>query len=220
MQLFVLAKTIQEAKTRLAGVLAPGERAALAEAMLADVLLAAALTPELDRVTVLSSGRCVEDIARRHGAALMIQTGAGGLNDAARQALDQARSMGDEPVIILPADLPWIRADDISALLQAWRPGMVIASPSIDGGTNALALDTGLRWRFRYGPDSFAAHAAVARAEAIRFQPVRRENLACDLDDVEMLRRMMTAANHSRPGPHTRAVLDSLRNTTLGRRYA
>jgi 2-phospho-L-lactate guanylyltransferase len=220
MHLFILAKPPQGAKTRLAGRLSPSEREDLAEAMLCDVLTAASKACGLQGYSVVSPDPQLARIAGRHGASFVIEAEPSSLNQAARRALKQARIQGNDAALILPADLPWVRPDDLNAVSQAFHGDAIVACPSIDGGTNALALSPHIDWDFRYGPGSYAAHADAALNMGIRFQPVRLENLTYDLDDEATLRLMQRPQNLSRLGLRTLGCLSRFTDTTRTRSFA
>lgn len=213
MRLFVLAKPLDQAKGRLAGALDADARAQLAEAMLADLLVQARAARTLNGVAVLTADPRLARLARDLGAEAVFEGEPRGLNAAAALALAEARARGDRAVMILPADLPWLRAADIDDLARSWRPGATAAAPATDGGTNGLVLDTRLDWDFRFGPGSFAAHMAVARDLGAPFLTLARDALAFDLDDAAALARACDPRALPRLGPQTRAALSDPQTT-------
>ena len=66
-QALVPLKDLVQAKTRLAGLLRPSERRALAQAMLEDVLQVLAGHPRIRRVTLLSDDPAAPLLARQWG---------------------------------------------------------------------------------------------------------------------------------------------------------
>ena len=104
--------------------------------------------------------------------------------------------MLDGVVAVVNADLPCATAADVDALLAA-APALVAAA---DGTTNALALRDAREFRPLYGPGS-AARFGLPR--------IALPNLADDVDTFDDLERLA-----DRLGPHTRAVLESLRVPT------
>lgn len=118
------------AKGRLAGVLTPGQRAALVDAMLEDVLAACAGAPEISGILVVSP----HDRPLPAGVALLADRGRG---HAAAIALALRQSGGDGALVLM-ADCPLVRPESLSRLARLARP--VAIAPARDGGTNALAL--------------------------------------------------------------------------------
>lgn len=206
MQVFVLGKAPHTAKTRLAPVLDREGRARLAHAMLADTLGTVTTAKSVRAVTLVSDDNRLAGLANSLNARFLHQSPASDMNGAAAQAL-AATDAEIGPALILHADLPFLRASDLDDLHTLWREGSVIAAPSIDGGTNALLIDADREWRFAYGPDSFKAHAAVARSLGRAYRALTRASLACDLDDPVMLARLRRPAFRGQCGPHTQTAL-------------
>lgn len=115
------------------------------------------------------------------------------LNAALEQARAAAHAHGATAVLALPADLPLLTPDDLLALqakaVASAVPGRaaVVISPSRDGGTNALYVDRAVPLPFRFGPHSFARHAAAARALGATVTVHHSPTLAFDLDSPEDL---------------------------------
>ena len=110
----------------------------LAQAMLEDVLAAAA---EVGEVVVANGG--------------------GGQGAAVAAALGRLEGR----VLVVNADLPCARAADLRALLAATPPGAVAIVAAPDGTTNALCLPEPALFSPLYGPGSaarFLARGAVA----------------------------------------------------------
>src|SRR5215210_4045402 len=94
----VPVKALAEAKTRLAAVLAPPERAALTLHTLRSVLAALDL-PEIEDRLVVSPDETVLQEARDNGAWGLRQVG-GGLNEGLEQARAQAITHGADAILI------------------------------------------------------------------------------------------------------------------------
>ncbi|WP_028047091.1 2-phospho-L-lactate guanylyltransferase [Cellulomonas sp. URHE0023] len=137
-------------KTRLAGYLDPGARAALARAMALDTMESAAATPGVRRVLVVTS-----DDEIRAAAPFVVDDPGGGLNAAIRAGLARASL----PVAVLLGDLPALRPDDLRAALDlAQRHPLGFVSDADGTGTTLL---TGLvACTPQFGPGSAALHEA------------------------------------------------------------
>jgi 2-phospho-L-lactate guanylyltransferase len=90
-------------------------------------------------------------------------------------------------------DLPLVRPRDIDDLLSAAEGAdVVLASDRHHRGTNALVLrPPGIAPAF--GPDSFQAHLAAARAAGLRIKEIRSPEIAFDIDnaaDLDELERL------------------------------
>jgi 2-phospho-L-lactate guanylyltransferase len=118
------------AKRRLAPLLTARQRAALVEAMLADVVAACKATAAVERVLVVTPDSTLAppdtdllvDVGRGHAAAIA-------------EGLRQCRSDG---ALVVMADCPLVRHETLDLLCDAARP--VALAPAQDGGTNAVAL--------------------------------------------------------------------------------
>jgi 2-phospho-L-lactate/phosphoenolpyruvate guanylyltransferase len=159
------------AKSRLSEILGPSDRAELANFLLDHVLGVLREVPALTDIALLC-----RDIPAGWAGRRIADEG-GGLN----LELEQAARAVAGPLLIVHADLPMLRAADISALLHAASRGMAIAPDRHGTGTNALALPDPRQVRFAFGPGSLKAHRLAAPGATI----VCRPGLAYDLDTPE-----------------------------------
>jgi 2-phospho-L-lactate guanylyltransferase len=109
-----------------------------------------------------------------------------GLNPALHQAA--ARIGAAAALLVLPADLPLLTAQDVEQFIyHAERATVVIAPDRHCHGTNALLLASSEKFRFRFGPNSYWAHQQEARRLGLSVVSVAIYNLAFDLDTPEDL---------------------------------
>ena len=174
------------AKTRLAPLFVPRERALLAWAMLAHVLDAIASSGAVDHTIIIT--REPESVRDRVGlgpgrSILPQPPHHPGLNAALDAARDWALARGDAAMLVLPADLPALAPGDVRTMA---RPGaQVVLAPDRHGaGTNALLLrlDVGGAFQFAFGPSSFHDHALEARRLGLPCETILADGLARDLD--------------------------------------
>ena len=184
LRVVVPAKALPRGKSRLAPVLEEAERRALSLGFLDRVLRAclAARGVAPGCVQTVSDGADALERARALGAAALAQSGSG-LNRALDQARRAAREDGVPMLIVLSGDLPFVVASDVERLAAAAGAGVAVVAPDRAGrGTNALALPTMADFRFRFGRDSAAAHAAEARRAGLRPATLSTPGLAFDVD--------------------------------------
>jgi 2-phospho-L-lactate guanylyltransferase len=181
-----------EGKSRL-GLPTAAARAALARAMLADVVAVCAavgttfvVTP--DEVAV-PAATLLADPGRGQGAA--VQAGLDAVTTAG----------GTLAVLVVNADLPCVTARDLLALAGSVPAGGIAVAPAADGTTNALALASADLFVPLYGPGSAARFAALGPSRV-----VHSPNLMDDVDTAADLGRI-----EARLGPRTRKVLAGLR---------
>jgi 2-phospho-L-lactate guanylyltransferase len=176
------------AKSRLQGL--PNEaRSALAQAMLADVLLVcAAVGPTFVVGAAAETLPGIVAVAEPgHGQGAAVSAGL----DAAVVADAHA------PFLVVNADLPCVTVRDLFTLAGAVPDGGLAYVPAQDGTTNALALAHPGLFAPVYGPGSAERFAALAPSRAVDL-----ENLRDDVDTIDDLRRL-----RGRLGPRTRAAL-------------
>ena len=191
----VPVKSLARAKTRLAPVLSPLERAALSLALLEDVLDAVLDVPGWE-VWVVSPDEAVLEVAVRRGATPVMEHKPP-LAAAIRQAEEEATERANTALAVLPADLPLLTAEELSGALQTLGP--VVASPaSTDGGTNLLLRRPPRAIPARFGPDSFRKHEQSAGSRGLPFSVVESPGLAFDLDLPEHIPTVLAEARRSR----------------------
>src|SRR6185437_298148 len=122
-------------KSRLAGELPQERRRALVESMLDHVLETLRATPEIDQVAVVGPER------DQRPATVTFADEGGGLNVALTDAARQATARGATRLVIVHADLPRVRPEEVTALIEGAGAGGVAIAPDHRGtGTNALCL--------------------------------------------------------------------------------
>jgi 2-phospho-L-lactate guanylyltransferase len=171
----VPARGFDTAKRRLAVLLPDQARRALAEALLVHTLGAVRAWGN-GPVFVVTDSPDVAHTAAALGASSLVDPPGARLTFAVRAALDTLG--GHLPRLVLMADLPWVTAEDLDALLGE---GAALAPDHHRRGTNALYLPPGLKPRTFFGlPDSGRRHREALRDVPLRV--VQRPGLARDLD--------------------------------------
>lgn len=179
----VPVKDPRRGKQRLASVLDAASRARLVRAMLADVLAALHDCPEISRVWIVSSDAALVPADCGH-----VADPGDGLNAAIAAALATATAAGAGSALVLPADVPEVRAVDLRALLESARSAdVVVATDVTERGTNALVLSPPTAIAPAFGDDSRRRHEQVARAAGLRFSLCTTPALARDVDFPEHL---------------------------------
>lgn len=181
----VVARLGPTAKSRLAPLLGPEERALLAHAMLADVL-DAVRGMDLPVIAVVAG---VAEPPDARCAAVLPDPG-GGMNTAVAAGVQAARAAGAERVLVLPGDVPLATAEELGALLAAadQAPRAVAVARDRHGtGTNGLLLGPPDLIDPAFGPASAMRHVQAARAIGAVATCVDRPGLALDIDTPEDL---------------------------------
>jgi 2-phospho-L-lactate guanylyltransferase len=217
-QALVPLKDLVQAKSRLAGLLRPSERRALAQAMVEDVLAVLSCHPGINRVTLVSDDPGAGLLANNYGIDCWAESslGCSGLNAVIRQASERLLTNTDEPLLVLHGDLPLLAAADISAVLRCQRQlaGLVIGCDLAGVGTNLLAFTRASVPRFRFGVDSCARHLASARRAGVPVQVLQRSGIALDVDEPRDMQRLLAALDDRAEGK----TYKLLRGSELGAR--
>lgn len=168
-------KTLRDSKSRLSHILSPDERAQLTSLLLIRTLQVLHESQQIYRTLVISRDTAALKLARQHGAYTFNEGEQNGLNSAVTRAVNVASARGANQVLIVPADLPFITADDIHLLLHAShsyqnKPHVILCPDHEEEGTNALLLTPPLGFTFQYGIGSFSRHLQ----ESIRLDRLSR----------------------------------------------
>jgi 2-phospho-L-lactate guanylyltransferase len=196
-------KSLDEAKGRLASVLAPLERAALTLAMLEDVLDVTLAMPGW-ATWVISPDEAILEVAALRGAEPLAEDKPP-LASALHQAEAEAVARGLESLAVLLPDTPLLTPAALTRALHTLGP--VVIAPSIDeSGTNLLLRRPPTAISSRFGPDSYRRHLQAAAEADVPASVVEQRELGFDLDDPDDI---LTVLNARRPG-RTREVLRDL----------
>jgi len=215
-------KDLAAAKSRLAGLLRPSERRALAQAMAEDVLGVLARLPAIGRVILLSDDPCAPLLAERYGAVWWPERDlpggdlpGWGLNNLLEAAVGRLFAAEATPVLVLHADLPLLQPADLEAALAGRAPGeLVVGSDRHGRGTNLLLFDAACRPRFRFGPDSCHHHLEQESGSGATARLLQREGIALDVDEPADLALLLQRLPQA-PDSHTGRLLYG---TALGAR--
>jgi 2-phospho-L-lactate guanylyltransferase len=180
----VPVKPLGRAKSRLAQVLGYEERLALSASLLVHTLDALSQAGAVERIAVVSRDPQVRRMANQWQALFIEEPEGGGLNQALEMACHHARSAHASSVLVLPADLPRLSADDIDELLGLSEgvPSIVLAPDRHGSGTNALLQSPPGLIEYAFGPLSFMRHLQLAEAAGVQPHICRSSAFTLDLD--------------------------------------
>ncbi len=185
----VPVKDLWETKSRLKPILDPGCRAGLTLYMMRRVIKTLH-EAGVDEVCVVSPDRLVLEEAAECGASTLRQEGRG-LNPALEEGRRWALDLDAPAILVLPADLPLLDAEDVRAILDYAEKSSVVISPDAARiGTNALLLSPPDAIPFSFGIGSFGAHVRDAEKAGLSVSVCEREHLAFDLDMAQDLSRL------------------------------
>lgn len=197
----VPVKPLALAKTRLA--LPRAQRRRLALAFAVDTISSLSASRLVSGVVVVTPDLAVARRVRELGAHVAPEEGAG-LGAAVRWGIELAvRWRPSSGVAVVPADLPCLRAEDVTAVLSgAAAPEGAFVPDRRGTGTTLLVHPRGRTAETSYGPGSAARHSLLGLHRLDDAPPRTRH----DVDTLEDLR----SAARVGTGPETAAVLESL----------
>ena len=178
----VPVKSLGEAKSRLAAVLTPPQRASLVLAMLEDVLIAARAAHD-GPLLLVTPDEEYAPAAERAGAELIADEG-GGYNAAVAQALAAAAAREAGAALLLPADQPRAQPSELRIAIEALDEASVVVAPSRDGGTGLLGLRPPGAIAPAFGLGSAARHRALGEAAGLAVDWLELPSLWDDVDEV------------------------------------
>jgi 2-phospho-L-lactate guanylyltransferase len=195
----VPVKALAGAKQRLAPRLAPGQRQALAAAMIEDVLDALAAVPRLAGILVVTVDPLATSLARRYGARVVTDGAREGHTGAVSAAARILAREGRPGMITLPGDVPGISVAEVTAVLAAHRPApaFTIVPAHDDLGSNAIVCSPPDAVPLRFGDNSFTPHLDAARRCGIEPVIVRQPGIAMDIDDPADLAAFLRISPHA-----------------------
>lgn len=200
--LAIPVKDLANVKQRLLPALGGAERAALARAMLRDVLRSVT-GARVDVVWVVTHDAEVMALARDHGATVLAEGENAGHTAAVARAQARAVELGAQCFITVPGDVPCVTAGEIQALAEAVAgtgPAVALV-PSRSGlGTNGAALRPPGVMPLRFGEPSFDNHVAAVRARGLVPRILPLPCLALDVDDAEDLRELLARGPDTESG--------------------
>jgi 2-phospho-L-lactate guanylyltransferase len=190
-------KGFRNAKQRLSPLLTSAAREQLAETMFRDVLGQVRIARGLVAMFVVTSDEKVAAIAAAAGAEIIREAEEKGETTAVDFARLELKSAGYEAVLIIPGDMPLVRAADIEQVLAQVPEGatapFALLVPSHDRlGTNALLLAPPDVIKLRFGYDSFNFHMTQVVAQGLPSRYIENERIALDIDEPMDLDRLLS----------------------------
>ena len=175
------------AKERLAPVLRPKMRQALALAMFEDVLLALTATPGIPGILVVTVDPEASRLASRYGARVVEAGARNGHTGAVATAARLLAAEGRAGMLALPGDIPLVTPAELAELLAAHppAPSFTIAPSHDERGSNAIACSPPDAVPLRFGENSFYPHLREAEACGIRPNVLHLPGIALDIDNPE-----------------------------------
>lgn len=163
--ILVPVKEMSNAKQRLAAVLTQEQRTALARTMLKDICAALAEVTSPPTIALVTNDAFATSMARHYEFQIIVDNENRGESEAIAMATAEADKRGAPFTLVLPGDIPLLRASEVETVLAAMPAEGSVLVPAADGrGTNAVLRRPCALFPLRFGNDSFLPHHAAARA--------------------------------------------------------
>jgi 2-phospho-L-lactate/phosphoenolpyruvate guanylyltransferase len=202
------------AKERLAPMLRPETRQALALAMLEDVLAALTATPGIAGLLVVTVDPAAARLAASYGARLIEMGARDGHTGAVAAAVRLLAAEGRAGMLTLPGDIPLVTPAEITRVLEAHPagPSFTIVPSHDEQGSNAIACSPPDAVPLRFGDNSFYPHLQAAEVCGIRPNVLHLPGIALDIDNPEDVVSFMRTESPTRAW----AVLSEERTPLVG----
>ena len=183
------AKDFHGAKQRLAGLLRPHERSALARATLTDTLTACVQAAGLAGIGVVTCDREVAELAESMRAEVLWEAQPRGQSEAVARGGRECLRRGIASMLTMPGDIPLLTATDVETLAAAApsAAAVVMVPNREDTGTNALLLTPPDCLPVAFGDDSFRRHLRLCAERGLAVDVRRMPRVALDIDTPEDL---------------------------------
>jgi len=178
----VPVKEFSLAKSRLGQVLSPAECATLANNMARDVLVALTHARRVHHIALMGEAPMIDPLAAEFNCDTIAEDHSRDLNGKLSAAANIIKTKGADSLLILPGDLPTLKARAIDKLLERHETGLSLCPATRDGGTNALVLTPPTAIKFRFGEQSAAAHRQAAITANLPYQQIDLDAFGRDID--------------------------------------
>jgi len=167
---------LDEAKTRLSGMLSVGDRKGLVLSMLCDVL------DSLEGIeTVIISPTDFKDVLD-YDFHFIHEEKKEGLNAAVKKASQYAIDKGAKATLFIPADTPLLTRSHVNEIIELGKKHPLIISPSSRGGTGILYRRPPFIIDSRFTSSSFSDHEKEARKRGVEMFVYDSFAISLDID--------------------------------------
>ena len=182
--LLIPVKDLSTAKQRLAEALTQSQRSQLAEAMLRDVMVAAAgVLGRIDVALVTGDARA-QQLAREFGFGVIEDTRNQSETAAIEMATAWCEQRGYDTTIVIPGDIPLITSDELHRVLDAAPTAGAVFVPAYDRrGSNCILRRPASLIPLRFGNDSFLPHCEAMRKTGRELVILEMPGIGLDIDN-------------------------------------
>jgi 2-phospho-L-lactate guanylyltransferase len=182
--LLIPVKSLTTAKQRLSAALDQARRAQLAEAMLRDVMTAAAgLLGRIDVALVTGDARA-RAVAAEFGFLVIDDPRNESETAAIEMATAWCEQRGYDTTIVVPGDIPLITSDELQSVLNAAPAEGAVFVPAYDRrGSNCILRRPASIIPLRFGNDSFLPHCEGMKKTGKPLVILEMPGIGLDIDN-------------------------------------
>lgn len=197
--LLIPFKSLATAKQRLADALDERQRLQLAEAMLRDVLSAAAEVKDRIDVALVTGDAQAIAIAKELGFIVIEDTRNESETAAIEMATAWCETQGYDTSIVVPADIPLIAADELHGVLDAAPEEGAVFVPAYDHrGSNCILRRPASIIGLRFGNDSFLPHCEAMKKTGKALIILEFPGIGLDIDNPHELEMLVSREGQTR----------------------
>jgi 2-phospho-L-lactate guanylyltransferase len=189
--LLIPFKNLATAKQRLAEVLNAEQRAQFAEAMLRDVMTAAAGIKGRSDLALVSGDRKAQAIAKELDFVVIEDSRNESETAAIEMATAWCETQNYDTTVVVPADIPLVASDELHRVLDAAPAEGAVLVPAYDRrGSNCILRRPGSIIPLRFGNDSFLPHCEAVNKTGKELIILEMPGIGLDIDnphELEML---------------------------------
>jgi 2-phospho-L-lactate guanylyltransferase len=190
--LLIPVKSLTTAKQRLAAALDQGRRSQLSEAMLRDVMTAAAgVLGRIDVALVTGDARA-RALAAEFGFVVIDDPRNESETAAIEMATAWCEQRGYDTTVVVPGDIPLITSDELQRVLDAAPDEGAVFVPAYDGrGSNCILRRPASIIPLRFGNDSFLPHCEAMRKTGRELVVLEMPGIGLDIDNPHELELLL-----------------------------
>jgi len=197
--LLIPFKSLATAKQRLAEALDARQRSQLAEAMLRDVMSAAAGVQERIDVALVTGDVRAQAIAREFGFLVIADARNKSETAAIEMATEWCEQHGYDATIVVPTDIPLIAAEELHSVLDAAPVEGAVFVPAYDRrGSNCILRRPASIIPLRFGNDSFLPHCEAMKKTGKELIILEMPGIGLDIDNPHELELLVQREGETR----------------------
>jgi 2-phospho-L-lactate guanylyltransferase len=186
--LLIPVKSLATAKQRLATALEQRQRSQLAEAMLRDVMTAAAAVLRRIDVALVTGDAQAKAMAAEFGFLVIDDA----RNESETAAIEMATAWcehgGYDTTIVVPGDIPLITGEELHCVLDAAPKEGAVFVPAYDRrGSNCILRRPAAIIPLRFGNDSFLPHCEAMKRTGRELVILEMPGIGLDIDNPQEL---------------------------------